>query len=69
MIQIGDFVTWDDERNIRGIVVRLAGGHFEEASGAQVRWEATPCGRWAAATTWEPIDKLVVLSSTTKEIK
>jgi len=68
MIQVGDFVTWDDERNIRGIVVRLAGKHWGPA-GAQVRWEATPCARWAAATTWEPTDKLVVLSNTTKEIK
>ena len=68
MIKIGDFVTWDDERNIRGIVLLLAGKHWGP-TGAQVRWEATPCVRWAAATTWEPIDKLLVLSSTTKEIK
>ena len=68
MIKIGDLVRWSDERNIRGIVVKLAGKNWGPA-GAQVRWEATSCGRWKAATVWEPIDGLLVLSNTTKEIK
>jgi hypothetical protein len=71
MIQIGDLVRWDDGQGpIRsyGIVLRLSGGSWG-ASGAQIRWEATSCGRWEAGTVWEPIDGLLVLSSTKKETK
>ena len=73
MIKIGDLVRWDDGRSNEvwsyGIVLRLCRARSGEARDAQVRWEATSCGRWKAAIVWEPIDGLLLLSNTTKEIK